>query len=59
MTLTNMKRSPKERKTETKAVAAFERDPYPYGLELSLDDDSLEKLGKTPKAFEKRFGNGQ
>lgn len=40
--LTNMKRSKKERKN---AEVAFDEPQFPFGLSITLDDESLSKLG--------------
>lgn len=42
--MVNMKLDQAERKEATTAVAP-EAPAYPYGLEISLDKDALEKLG--------------
>jgi hypothetical protein len=44
VTLTSMKRAVKKAKS-SKAYPMDSTEPYPYGLSLSLDDESLEKLG--------------
>ncbi len=44
VTLTSMKRAVKRAKSD-KAYPTSTQDPYPYGLSLSLDDESLQKLG--------------
>lgn len=41
--LIDMKRSPTEQKAEMACAPAI--SPYPYGLRIYLDDDSLDKLG--------------
>ena len=45
--LTDMKKSPVEVKKDDccKTCEPCERDMYPYGLEGSLDEDSIAKLG--------------
>lgn len=42
--LTNMRRSKKERKASSHEVA-IEEPAIPYGLRITLDDESLKKLG--------------
>ncbi len=44
MSLTDMKRSKKERKSEEAALSS-DAPAIPYGLRISLDDESLKKLG--------------
>jgi len=43
MALTNMKLSKQEAKAEA-TIDEGERPAYPYGLSISLDDDSMKKL---------------
>lgn len=46
--MTNMAMTPAEAKEESPSAAggdATELPKYPYGLELSLDDSAMEKLG--------------
>lgn len=43
--LTDMKRNKKEKKGSDKLSVPYEGEDYPYGLELRLDDDAMEKLG--------------
>ncbi len=43
MSLTNMRRSKKERKSAE--VATDEQPTIPWGLSITLDDESLSKLG--------------
>ncbi len=43
VTLTSMKRAVKKAKSD-KAYPTSTQDPYPYGLSISLDEDSLKKL---------------
>lgn len=51
--LTDMKRSKKERKESgINTCKPYEGDAYGYGLCLSLDKDSLEKLGLKPSSFD-------
>jgi hypothetical protein len=45
VTLTSMKRAVKKAKSDSKAYPMDSTDPYPYGLSISLDNESLEKLG--------------
>jgi len=49
--LVSMKRTKKELKKDSSPEACCspggERDPYPYGLEISLEDEGLTKLGIT------------
>jgi len=45
--LVSMKQSKKEQKRDSPMTAGTEKDPYPYGLALSLEDGSLTKLGIT------------
>lgn len=47
MALTNMKLSPKEAKTMLGCCEPEQGDgpAYPYGLSISLNDDTLKKLG--------------
>jgi hypothetical protein len=44
MKLISMKRSPKSEKPTNKAEVAGPSDAYPYGLQLRLENDSIEKL---------------
>jgi hypothetical protein len=43
----SMKLTPEEAKQESHCVPCDDSPAYPYGLSLSLDDKSLEKLGIT------------
>jgi len=46
MELHSMKRTKAEKKDTSPEVApSYEGDDYPYGLEISLEKESLEKLG--------------
>src|SRR5450631_2341288 len=47
MSFVNMKMSQAERdeQSATYQTPSDQKDIYPYGLEVSLDDDALEKLG--------------
>lgn len=45
MSLTNMKRSKKERKRLNEAAITSDEPAVPYGLRITLDDESLDKLG--------------
>lgn len=47
MKLTSMKRTPAEAKAASEPSEAKAADSYPYGLEVRLDNDSLENLGIT------------
>ena len=45
MPLVDLKRTKKERKDEDKGMpTAIDSDPYPWGLELTLEKDQLAKL---------------
>lgn len=51
MKLVSMKLSKSEKKSSAPAVTEAEQPDYPYGLELSLEKEQIEKLGlETPKA---------
>lgn len=53
-TLKSMKRSQQEIQEKESALTSPDEDPYPWGLRLQLDKDSLEKLGLTlPQVGEK------
>jgi hypothetical protein len=41
----SLKRSPEENKSELEAVPSGEMEPYPWGLRINLDEETLEKLG--------------
>lgn len=45
MKLIDMKNDPEEMKEESAPSALAEAPAYPYGLRVTLNDDSLEKLG--------------
>lgn len=45
MKMVSMKMSAAERKEQTEAIDKPEGPRYPYGLSISLNEDSLEKLG--------------
>ena len=45
MDLVSMKRDPKTEKKQRTLAEGPNPDPYPYGLEVNLDEDSLQKLG--------------
>ena len=49
--MVSMKRSAEEKKDmdHVEAVSMNERDDYPYGLSIDLDEDSMEKLDFTGK----------
>ena len=54
--MTNMKMSAKEAKTMGGPVEAIQDQPkYPYGLRITLNDETLKKMGikDLPKAGEK------
>lgn len=54
MNLTNMKLSHKEKEVNTETVSS-DKPEYPWGLEIDLNEESLEKLEwfTTPKAGQK------
>lgn len=43
--LTDMKRAKKDKKAQAKLAGPYEGDDYPYGLEIRLGEDEMEKLG--------------
>lgn len=45
MKLVNMKLGPKAREEKYPESATVDRPVYPYGLEVRLDDEALDKLG--------------
>lgn len=48
MDLVNMKSPPREKTAQADGCCSSPDEPaYPYGLRISLDDDSLTKLGIT------------
>lgn len=52
MKLISMRLKPEKKKKGNKnveAVASPEREEYPWGLRVSLDDKSISKLGLKPK----------
>ncbi len=44
MNLVDMKRTPEEQQADS-MPHAYKESPYPYGLRIYLDDDTLDKLG--------------
>ena len=46
--LVSMKRSPEEIKKDDVAEVAPDKDQYPWGLEVRLENESLEKLKFAP-----------
>lgn len=47
MSLVNMKQAPREKAGSTLCAVDYEEPAYPYGLSISLDEDSMAKLGIT------------
>lgn len=45
MKLQSMRRTKKEKKHTPEEVAPMSEEDYPYGLEIRLEEESLEKLG--------------
>lgn len=45
MAMVNLKNDPKESDKSTMLAPAYEEPAYPYGLQILLCDDVLEKLG--------------
>jgi hypothetical protein len=52
MALTNMKIKKKKVRNEAMALPDENRERYPYGLEVSLNDESLRKLGLDVKDYD-------
>lgn len=47
----SMKRTKVERTLSTKGAIAVDREEYPWGLQVRLDDESLKKLGRASSDF--------
>ena len=53
MDLISMQRTKSEKKEDTgpEVATEYERPDYPYGLEISLEEESMEKLGLDVENF--------
>lgn len=45
MPMVNLKSEPKQRDNSTMVAPTYEEPAYPWGLRISLNDESLKKLG--------------